>query len=222
MPNFRFNDQEIKNLVTFVLSFTQETIPPDYLPPRKTVSTYEPTGEFGRLVKDVNCMTCHTLFGKGGAVAPDLTGEGSRVQREWAAGFLASPHVIRPLLQARMPRFRLKDSEIATIMDYFKMVLADDRVKIGRFPHGPTGAPFGKVLFSQQHGCVACHEVNGAGGHIGPALDQAGSRLEADWVFTWLKDPQAIIPDIQMPNHDLNDRVDESLTAYVSSLKPKK
>jgi len=51
--------------VTFVLSFTQELIPPDYLPPKKVASTYQPTGEFGRLAKDLNCQTCHGAEGKG-------------------------------------------------------------------------------------------------------------------------------------------------------------
>jgi mono/diheme cytochrome c family protein len=222
MPNFRFQEAEVNNLVTFVLSFSQEAIPSSYLPAKKPASTYQPTGEFGGLARDLNCLTCHTFFGVGGTVGPDLTGEGSRVRREWATTFLADPYLIRPLLQARMPSFHLAEKDNSALVNYFRTVLVDDRVKIGRFPNGPQGAAFGKSLFTQQYGCTACHELNGAGGRIGPALDNAGQRLETDWVFAWLKDPQAIIPETQMPNFDLNDRVAEALTAYVMSLKSRK
>ena len=39
-------------------------------------------------------------------------------------------------------------------------------------------------------GCVACHTVNGAGGHIGPELSALGTAQPIDFIVTAILDPQ--------------------------------
>ena len=48
-------------------------------------------------------------------MAPDLTWEGTAVQREWLTQFLKNPGTLRPALIRRMPKFNLTDSEINTL-----------------------------------------------------------------------------------------------------------
>ena len=50
----------------------------------------------------------------------------------------------------------------------------------------------GKRLYENKYGCNGCHSLEGEGGKIGPALDRAGFRLNATWIYRWLKNPQAI------------------------------
>ena len=38
-------------------------------------------------------------------MAPDLTWEGSSVQRRWLVSFMKNPNTLRPALIRRMPRF---------------------------------------------------------------------------------------------------------------------
>lgn len=66
-----------------------------------------------------------------------------------------------------------------------------------------AGAP-GASLF-QEHGCAACHSINGHGGQVGPSLDAVGDRYSAEWIYEWLRNPAAVKPGAIMPKPDLTD-----------------
>ncbi len=70
----------------------------------------------------------------------------------------------------------------------------------------PADTPPGRGadLF-QQKGCSGCHALRGQGGDIGPNLDDVRSRLRAEYLYQWLRDPQAIKPATTMPNLHLTD-----------------
>lgn len=80
--------------------------------------------------------------------------------------------------------------------------------------------------------CAACHgqqdadRLFAAAEPIGaPDLSGIGSRLKADWLSAWLKEPQKLRPDTWMPALLPQDRTGElaraALVAYLSSLKEK-
>lgn len=61
--------------------------------------------------------------------------------------------------------------------------------------------------------CRACHQIDGLGGAIGPALDGVGSRLDADYLARWLTDPQVVRPGTTMPKLPLTVvQIDELVT----------
>lgn len=64
-------------------------------------------------------------------------------------------------------------------------------------------------------GCVACHSIKGQGGEIGPALDNVGSRYNAEWIYQWLRDPSAVKPGTLMPKLDLSDQERALLVFYL-------
>ena len=111
MPQFTFSDSQVDALVTALLAQTTraKTLPDSLriaaLPP----STYEPAGRAGQLMTDMRCLSCHTIDGRGGNMAPDLTLEGSSVQRSWLVNFLKAPNTIRPALIRRMPKFNMTE-----------------------------------------------------------------------------------------------------------------
>ncbi len=77
----------------------------------------------------------------------------------------------------------------------------------------------GKRLFEEKYGCIACHSIDGTGGAVGPSLSRAGFRLRPDYIYKWIKNPQAIKPDTKMPNFQLRDRDALAITHYLGTLK---
>ncbi len=77
----------------------------------------------------------------------------------------------------------------------------------------------GKRLYQNKYGCNACHRVGDAGGVVGPALDRAGFRLNATWVYRWIKYPQSVKPETRMPNLGLSDSDARSVTLYLGTLR---
>lgn len=80
----------------------------------------------------------------------------------------------------------------------------------------------GKRLYEDKYGCNGCHNLEGEGGKIGPALDRAGFRLNATWVYRWLKNPQAMDSATRMPALGLNDADAKAVTMYVATLRAEK
>ena len=156
-------------------------------------------------------------------MAPDLTWEGSSVQRKWLADFLRNPETLRPALIRRMPKFNLTDSEINTLTDYVMTVYQTPAFDRDIAPAGPTPALVeqGRQLFYGKYACQSCHIVDPAKdkGYIGPALWSVGSRMNSSWVYQWLKDPQSLRPGTMEPNQHMSDENAKAVTAFLSSLK---
>ncbi|HSA86361.1 MAG TPA: c-type cytochrome [Nitrospira sp.] len=80
----------------------------------------------------------------------------------------------------------------------------------------------GKRLYENKYGCNGCHNLAGEGGKIGPALDRAGFRLNASWIYRWLKNPQAMDAHTRMPALGLSDADAKAVTMYVATLRAPK
>ncbi|MFQ5742462.1 MAG: c-type cytochrome [Acidobacteriota bacterium] len=193
--------------ITEVLSLPERQPPP-------------PAGTFEFLVYDLRCLSCHSVEGRGGTYAPDLTGEGSRLQRSWIEQFVASTDMIRPLSQ-QMPKFNLTAKEARTIAAYVSTNLLDPRI--------PTAIPGGSVTSLEvqrgrqvfrEKGCFSCHSVSeGAEGVVGPSLMSVGDRLKAGYIWYHLKNPYAVNPYSAEPDFGLSDEEARALAAYLSTRK---
>jgi len=226
MPQFTFTTAQIDALTTALLPLNERsrTLPPSLLVAGATASNYEPAGKAGQLMHDLACFSCHRINGHGGDMAPDLSLEGSAVQRNWLQSFLKNPSTLRPALIRRMPRFNLTDAEINELSDYILTVYQSPSIDRDSLPL--SGYPAvqmeqGKQLFYSKYACQSCHIVDTKAdkGYIGPTLTQVGSRLNAAWIFHWLKNPQGLRPGTIEPNRQMSDEEAEQLTAYLMSLK---
>jgi mono/diheme cytochrome c family protein len=173
---------------------------------------------------DMACFTCHAINGRGGDMAPDLTWEGSSVQRQWLQAFLKNPGTLRPALIRRMPRFNLSDSEVTELTDYIMTVYQTPRFDRDSMPasgYPPAQVEQGKQLFYSKYACQSCHIIDTKvdKGYIGPTLTQVGSRLNAAWIYHWLKNPQSMRPGTTEPNRNMNDEDARALTAFLMTLK---
>jgi cytochrome c1 len=226
MPQYTFAPEQVDALTTALLSFTDRsyTLPMSLQVPAPHDSNYHAAGTAGKLMEDLNCFGCHRINGRGGDMAPDLTWEGSAVQRNWLEDFLKNPNTLRPALIRRMPKFNLTDSERAELSDYMMTVYqtsAFDREEMPLTGYTPALVEQGHQLFYSRYACQSCHIVNTKDdkGYIGPPLSQVGSRLTAGWIYHWLKDPQALRPGTIEPNQRMSDEDARALTAFLMTQK---
>jgi len=90
--------------------------------------------------------------------------------------------------------------------------------------HGGN-AEAGKQLISQV-GCLGCHGVDGLEdqsnkikGYAGPWLTGLGSKVQPDWLVSWLKKPWHYQEDTIMPSMRLTDTEANDIAAYLLSMK---
>jgi cytochrome c1 len=226
MPQYTFTGPQIDSLATALLALNDRsfTLPPALTVGAKPVSDYHPAGKAGKLMNDLACFSCHRINGHGGEMAPDLTWEGSSVQRQWLVDFLKNPNTLRPSLIRRMPRFNLTDGEVNEITDYILTVYQSpaidrDSMPLSGYPQGQV--ELGKQLFYGKYACQGCHIIDTKTdkGYIGPTLTKVGSRMTAAWIFQWMKNPQALRPGTAEPNRAMSDEDAQALTAFLISQK---
>ena len=226
MPQYTFTATQIDSLTTALLALNERssTLPPSLAVPGAAESDYQPAGAAGKLIQDLACLSCHRINGHGGDMAPDLTWEGSSVQRQWLVEFLKNPNTLRPALIRRMPRFNLTDGEISELTDYIMTVYQSpavdrDSMPLSGYPQGEV--ELGKQLFYGRYSCQGCHIVDGKTdkGYIGPTLTSVGSRLTAAWIYQWLKNPQSLRPGTIEPNRAMSDEDARAVTAFLMAQK---
>jgi mono/diheme cytochrome c family protein len=228
MPKFAVSPSEIDALSTALLSLTDRanTPPPSLRIVSQHESTYQPAGKAGQLIRDLRCFSCHAINGHGGDMAPDLTWEGSSVQRQWLLEFFKNPNTLRPALIRRMPKFNLSDAEITTLTDYMLTVYqtpAFDRDGIAASSLTPQLADQGRQLYYSKYRCQSCHIIDARQdkGYIGPVLSGVALRLNPAWMYQWFKSPQVLRPGTIEPNQAISDADALALTAYMMTLKKK-
>ncbi|QPJ60788.1 MAG: cytochrome c [Candidatus Nitronauta litoralis] len=191
------------------------------------------------IFKKNKCTQCHRLSPdtpleqrKG----PDLFFAGDKFQASWLVNWLQQPDPIRlsgfiadagflkgkPSIATPHPKLEKESAE--TIVENLM------KLKSGALENTPTaeleeplskGKRFKfKILFEREYGCISCHQsVNLAGqprgGVSGPILLDAGDRLNAGWVYHWLKNPEVFEKRGRMPRFKLNEEELKALTRYV-------
>ncbi len=230
MPDFQPSDEDTEALAIALMSLSEVGAPSKrFDAPRRPQTVFDPKDEFGKLERHYRCLSCHKIRSSGELLASDLTYEGNRVNREWLYHYLNQPYSMRRMLTIAMPIFHFPDEESRLMSEYMANVFVDtDLGAAWKRNRDKADAARGKTLF-QAKGCMACHQVNGTGGDVGPSLTTqvpefphgtwVGDKLKGEWVYAWLENPQAILPDTIEPNLGLGDQEILDLTAFVLSLK---
>ena len=181
-----------------------------------------PTGP--QIVLDLHCHVCHllpdadkhTLVGPGGLrIIPILDFEANRARPEWVFEFFKNPFHLRPELHAQMPNFALTDEEAMQLTAFVMSLKLKKNVYVP--PNMPSVLPPQKPEILQQaksafdlYKCFQCHLLEGKvidpeKGQSGPDFIHTFNRLQVDWNYQWLVDPQAFIPGTKMPNFFYSD-----------------
>jgi mono/diheme cytochrome c family protein len=197
------------------------------------------------LLAELNCQGCHRLPGveRPSMLGPDLTNVGAKVSREWIYKWLKEPRTIvdkdgnvtvngyETGEEPRMPKFRLTETELRSLSAYlssqetksFVPYKLDARV-VAAWSKNPDPALQGELRFRQMF-CSTCHslsvtragETKLIGGDIGPELTKVGSKVNPDWLVTWLRDPQGYLPHTKMPRYGWSDEDLYKVTQYITT-----
>ena len=223
MPVFPIEDEEARALAVLLKSFQPTQYPFNYI--HQPSDRTEQIDAGRRLAKKYNCTGCHEIEGRGGEYVdiiaahegldqlqakqfapPTLQAQGAKVYPDWLFEFLRNPTPIRYGLQVRMPTFGFSDSEATALVKYFSS-LSDEPFPyktIALQPATRADVRVGKQIFDALE-CISCHPEQGEVIPQGsdktgrPDLALAKSRLKADWIIEWLKEPQSFQPGTAMP-----------------------
>ncbi len=122
-------------------------------------------GKGGRLFISKGCIACHSIYGEGGNIGPDLgrSTVGLNLPELAAAMWNHTPSMGRQLglLGQERPQFGRGEMAALTAFLYY-LNLVD---------HGEGDASRGNEVFRVK-GCSRCHSSSGSGASIGPDLDR--------------------------------------------------
>lgn len=194
------------------------------IPEQTKQANLTPAVERGKDLFDKNnCMGCHTIMGEGGYYAPELTKVYERRGPVWMRVFIKDPEAMFPG-ERKMVKYNFTEDEISDLIAYFKWI---GEIDLNGFPPKPSLMPAAVVSrgpsptppekFTQI--CTACHQINGVGGTVGPALDGVGTRRDVVYLEKWLRDPAAVKPGTAMPKLPLSDSEVKELVTFLSALK---
>lgn len=184
-----------------------------------------------RLAQEFGCFGCHKVEGMENhwKAGPSLGNVQSKLDQDWIVRWLQNPQEFRA--SAKMPRiFHLSNTSeaadveksnasIAGIATY--LIKNSSAVSLEN-PTAKGDAKSGEKLV-QEVGCLGCHSVGSAqANHHGPELSGLGSKVKADWLYTWLKDPKHYSEETRMPNLRLSDQEAADITSYLLSNRNEK
>ena len=192
----------------------------------------------GRMaIEKYGCYACHKLEGWGEnkrKPGPSLLKIASKVNKEWFKSWVWEPRSFNK--HAKMPAFfrqvnnstpefiRYNMTEVNAIAEYIwdksKAYTPTEKFKVGN-------ADNGKKIISEV-GCLGCHGVDGledqsnkVKAYAGPWLTGLGSKIQPDWLVTWLKKPNHYQEDTIMPSLRLSDNEVNDIATYLLSLRNK-
>ena len=230
MPNFQISDPDAEALTIALMSLSEVGAPSKrFEAPVRPKVVFNPQDEFGKLERHYRCLSCHTIRESGALLASDLTYEGNRVNRQWLDHYLNNPYSMRRMITIAMPIFHFPPEESRLLANYISYVFVNSQLGADwKLHHAQSDAERGQALFDAK-GCIACHQLHGTGGDVGPSLTTqvpefpqgtwVGDKLQGEWIYAWLKNPQALLPETIEPNMNLTDQEALDLTAFLLSLK---
>ncbi len=189
-----------------------------------------------RLLEKYGCYGCHKIEGwehkrKPG---PGLHKIASKVTKEFFKNWVWDPKSFNK--HALMPRFfgQSNNSEpgfmvknIAEVNAIAEVVWEKSETYLPFAKYSGGNKARGKKLIKNV-GCMGCHGVEGfeeeskkIGAYAGPYLSGTGSKVDADWLVSWLKKPSHYQEDTIMPSFRLTDTEANDIAAYLMSLRNK-
>jgi len=157
---------------------------------------------FAARTRALGCDRCHTGPGAPAAAPerdparlspPPLADIGVRVRIDWLRGYLgAAPPVLRPALDAQMPRYRLGAADLEVLLQGFAAEAGSDvREPVLK----PAALPAADRALAETLlvglRCAVCHADSGRPSAVAPALALAGARLRPGAALDLLLDPPA-------------------------------
>ncbi len=200
----------------------------------------------GMLILQKRCVICHELSGPAAQSVqelwqrkgPDLFYAGSKYNAEWLEKWLVKPRRIRPAghhpIQHIQPGKKRDRVDTTTLTSHpalspndaeevtealMKLKASAKMMGTAVFKGGSISVSFGEMVFDKFNGCMACHEIEpGYGGLSGPEVYTAAKRYQADYLVSFITDPQAWNPKTPMSNRHVAAPNIQKMVQYLQAL----
>lgn len=228
MPTYQLTVDENMFLVEYLMSLDKEDSPPVPVDGSASENGDEDDGKI--LVGESRCITCHSMRGRGGKLAPELERIGDKVREDWLPNFLRNVHYYQP--EKVMLEYNFTDKNALDIAAYLLEDFSEEEYELPEEafdlnqPMPPSRRQEriakGEKVFARK-GCGGCHTIDGFGElpKVGPKLTYIGDRLESsldfgtytdilptlyNWIFMKLRQPAVFDSTSTMPHFFLSDR----------------
>ena len=153
------------------------------------------------------CARCHSDTGAADPLASLVASRGP----EWLIGHVSDPEMIAPGL--RPVAAEVHEREAAAIGAYVRRLSRD------RFPGAAPQIQTVAAVYARH--CIGCHKIDGEGGTDGPDLSRAGEKNDVEKLKVWIRDPEAVDPDAEMPSFAkrLTPAELDAIAAYLAARK---
>lgn len=172
-----------------------------------------PTLSLGRrALAERGCAGCHEIAGLDAPrIAPQLDGVRDKLTPAWVRGWLTDPAKINPA--HKMPRFELSPDQIEALTTF---LFSLPGAEVHPIPVDVKGdSDRGKIAVAERR-CATCHFIEGRGGSFGTSLDNAGSKVNAGWMFGYLTDTHRVHPGTRMPGFQIPAAEAADIVAYAT------
>lgn len=213
------------------------------------MTTPSECAEGDRIIKE-KCEACHA-FAKPeksdlsrfiNRKGQDLYWAGSKYNQDWLIRWIEEPSRIRPsgsynfvhlsanpgdagkadAMKSDHIRLSKEDAEAVTAQ-MMKLTAPADVVEPGLYKPGSASPEDGEPLFITMRGCGACHMwAPGKGGRSSAELYTGGERMKADYIASYIDNPQKFDAGAWMPRQMFSNSEIQKFTAYILSLAGKK
>jgi mono/diheme cytochrome c family protein len=231
MPDFALQPGEIDSLLAFL--WTRRP-----LANVDSIAALVPGGgdpDHGKVIFSASrCISCHTVEGRGNGSAPELSGIGSKVKRNWLVAYLGDPARFYP--GTRMPRYHFSGADLADLSAYMLQEFTDSSApepSADIHPAEKTIAAGNETY--RRFGCGGCHRIGGenVAAQIGPELtgiadkpaalldfgkrDQLPRRLP-EWLAAKVNDPRSFRDGLRMPRFGFTEHQTEAVVTALLAL----
>ena len=160
-------------------------------------------GDFGGVHPDKNhhFQTTNMNLGDQGRIPPTLTGVGAKLKPKWMRDVLVNGRSVRPYMLTRMPQYG--ESNVGGVIKLFEESDKLEPTKFATFKDQKKTREAGwKMAGHKGLNCVACHTYQFKISDTMPAVDltEMAERLEKDWFYQYMLDPQKFSPNTVMPS----------------------
>ncbi len=162
--------------------------------------------------KSEGCTACHMGPGEKG-IGPDLT----KMPKEHRTVAWMVPHFKNPsrvVPGSAMPPINLPAADLNDLSLFVLTLTSQNEATLLDTPAFVTQ---GAVVYQMNH-CDSCHQINGVGATLGPALDGVGQRHDRAWLEKHFADPAGVTPGSIMPPYKLMPKDLDAICKYLLQL----
>jgi ubiquinol-cytochrome c reductase cytochrome b subunit len=164
------------------------------------------------LFKKQGCMGCHPGAGQKG-VGPDLT----KIPAEHRNVAWLVPHFKNPSQMVPgsvMPPVDLSPADLNALALFVLTLTPQNEQAI---ESAPDFATQGAMVY-QKNQCNSCHQIDGVGSTLAPALDGVGLRHDRAWLEKHFADPDSVTKGSIMPPYKFNPPDLDAICKYLLQL----